>query len=1439
MRGDQVVDAATGTTVSPEDPGYAQARAAAMAASDDGQGGGESAGRNDEAQPAPASGQRGRYGGALRAVSAAADQPAAAAPDASQAQPAPRGRYSGAVRPVLPWQDPSNPLYQAAARGDAQLTEEAAPLSADPGSKRMVGASVVEGSVRPVVGWLQTLRDLSRHPVGRFLVNAMPGGFPLAETMKGIDDAGMPSGISYSREGGLRLDTKAMPHDMSGAMREGFERVREAYLEQDPHKLRSAVALLSEFGGNLPLYLPGVGAGEAAAAKVETMGGGKLLQRLAAGAVPGVVHGGLIGVGASAGEKDPMRRAIAVAESAAIGGLTGALGGAREHARASTSGAAAGVGVGAPGGVERRVAPALRGEVEELLQTLGGKTRPELAAMLDSAEPGSALEKAIERAADQLETPGRYARRREVSQPPPASADEAAARAAAFRARTAARGRDLGEPPGPERFSLRPEDAPNEAAIELAEEFGIAYPRERGSTEPPPSDIDWLPGRDLFPRRDGREQLSEVAEPAGDAYGRDPDAAIAEYAGRNLARIGEGANERPRGGVQEARARWMNRDAPLEDLGGEEMRHAVQRVRGAPEAAKTPLLHGIFKRDADGGFVRGDDGRPVQLARPAREILAGVDRRDLNVYMAATQDVALVSQGKPGTRELESSAALRALADKYGVDETPDGHEVKDLAARAREFRDWHTMAFLDPLIDVGRITEADKERMLTASQGAHAAMRKLGKVVAEEAEGGSGGVAGGRYQGKGNPVKRRSSSFDEKGGRNIDPVDEMVRQVYQVGIWTERQRVANKLAEMSERPGEINGIGNVVRKAPVQTKPIARLTVNDLREMGLPDDALDGMEDFSHIIYRASHDQPRGTFVSYSDGQPVYREAPEAVLRALEGQRPQTAGFIARLAQAQSRLVRAGAVFAPAFIGTNVLKDQATAFLFTPGMMYKPFWSAAKGLAEVMRKGDLYKEAVASGSLHGTLVSGDRAKMQGFIDEALGESGSWKRFANPVESLAAMSEALENGTRIGIFLEARKRGLSVAEARDLTREATIDFSRKGEYGEAVNRYSAFFNAGMQGLSKVYRSLAVDVVNGAKGDKAARARAIDVYAKGALAVTVPSILLWAKNHNDPDYKRIPQWEKDRMWHLFKVNPSKIPGVGGLLRDEPMWVTLPKPFELGWLFGSSAERMLDFAVDHDPRAVVEFLTDMVGQIAPDPTPNVVKPIAENVINKSLHFDRPIVPEYMDPTEGYASTSPTVMAAARLAGAAGAESVPGVEQLAHPLQLQNIVQGYTGGLGHETTRLADIVLGAAGVVGDRPGMPPRPTEVPVVGGFARGVLAQESRGSRSEPMDRFYEESKRIERLAGKLRRARERGTQGDRQGWRDVRDVQQNHPEYRFFSYTQDITKQLSGYNAQLRAIRADRGISPRQRAARERGIELAMSALAERALNVVEGGEGR
>lgn len=73
----------------------------------------------------------------------------------------------------------------------------------------------------------------------------------------------------------------------------------------------------------------------------------------------------------------------------------------------------------------------------------------------------------------------------------------------------------------------------------------------------------------------------------------------------------------------------------------------------------------------------------------------------------------------------------------------------------------------------------------------------------------------------------------------------------------------------------------------------------------------------------------------------------------------------------------------------------------------------------------------------------------------------------------------------------------------------------------------------------------------------------DMTVKTAMWITLPSVLLWELNKDDPRYQELPQWQKDIFW----IIPTK-----------DTLIKIPKPFELGILFGTVPERMLQWDYD---------------------------------------------------------------------------------------------------------------------------------------------------------------------------------------------------------------------------------------------------------------------
>lgn len=62
---------------------------------------------------------------------------------------------------------------------------------------------------------------------------------------------------------------------------------------------------------------------------------------------------------------------------------------------------------------------------------------------------------------------------------------------------------------------------------------------------------------------------------------------------------------------------------------------------------------------------------------------------------------------------------------------------------------------------------------------------------------------------------------------------------------------------------------------------------------------------------------------------------------------------------------------------------------------------------------------------------------------------------------------AVENGIRLSAFVHARRAGLSDAKAARIAKELTVNFNRKGDYGQVMNALYLFYNASIQGSARV------------------------------------------------------------------------------------------------------------------------------------------------------------------------------------------------------------------------------------------------------------------------------------------------------------------------------------------------------------------------------------
>ena len=353
------------------------------------------------------------------------------------------------------------------------------------------------------------------------------------------------------------------------------------------------------------------------------------------------------------------------------------------------------------------------------------------------------------------------------------------------------------------------------------------------------------------------------------------------------------------------------------------------------------------------------------------------------------------------------------------------------------------------------------------------------------------------------------------------------------------------------------------------------------------------------------------------------------------------SAGFVLGIARNAARLLRAGATSSPSFIIRNLIRDTIFAGISSKNG-FVPIVDTIRGAYALAHDPRLRAEFKVAGVTQFNFYSSSEQIVKSLDQMAGGKAWNDLNMLDIGRAIlkypAMGSEFVESATRMGEFMKARKKGVSLEEAAQAARELTLDFSRSGVQGEKVNQIVPFFNAVLQGGDKMVRLFKNDPVG--------------TSAKLAMYIVLPSLALWALNHDEDWYKELNPEIKATCWCL------------------PGGIRIPKPQECGILFGSGIEAMLDAAINKDPDAIGNWAKVFGGNIAPNVLPTVFLPLIEWQANYSFFRGSSITPQRLQNLPDELQYTPTTSAAARTIG-----SIAGLS----PVKIDNTIRGYTGTMG----------------------------------------------------------------------------------------------------------------------------------------------------------------
>ncbi|CAD7530569.1 hypothetical protein KBAH04_17990 [Aeromonas hydrophila] len=432
--------------------------------------------------------------------------------------------------------------------------------------------------------------------------------------------------------------------------------------------------------------------------------------------------------------------------------------------------------------------------------------------------------------------------------------------------------------------------------------------------------------------------------------------------------------------------------------------------------------------------------------------------------------------------------------------------------------------------------------------------------------------------------------------------------------------------------------------------------------------------------------------------------------------------GAMVNVAAKAKRLLTAGVTASPEFMLRNFLRDSLSSWAISKDG-FKPVIDSIKGVKKTLAmEGSTIDVMFSGASFLGGYVNGnDPTAMADSVRKSLRRKGmtpeqiakyekSIVRNAAQVKGVVVdvwdkysrYGEALENANREAVYAAAIKAGKSHAQAAFESKDL-MDFSMLGgaRFIQGASMVLPFFNARIQGLGKLSREL--------------RDNPREI-AKRAGMITAMSLGLLAMNWDDERYEELPDWDKDANWHFF---------VG----DQHF--RIPKPFEIGVMFGTIPERMVRAMGGKDTGAQLgKAVARAIGEtFALNPTPQIVKPLVESYFNYDSFRGGPIENAQDLAVKAEARYNEQTSLLMRELGEAMGMS---------PKKLEHLLIGYTGTIGGYVMATADGLIRAA-----QPGESAswRADEIPLVKAVYRGTGPAKS----TQHMEQFYQMLNEVNQL----------------------------------------------------------------------------------------------
>lgn len=442
------------------------------------------------------------------------------------------------------------------------------------------------------------------------------------------------------------------------------------------------------------------------------------------------------------------------------------------------------------------------------------------------------------------------------------------------------------------------------------------------------------------------------------------------------------------------------------------------------------------------------------------------------------------------------------------------------------------------------------------------------------------------------------------------------------------------------------------------------------------------------------SNNQQGAIVEAYVGGAKKLFYVPDPALLGAFSYTPPVVSSVLKSMQKGSRVLRAGVTSMPPFVVKQVFDDITRMYAFAGldnnlaavkrvAVEFPKLW-----FSEVFGKSSKLMQDMEKRGLIGTFDFTE----QGNVKNIMAEAGVEKRSigSRMLQIMEAGAKASDLAVRNAIYEQVLKETGSKAEAENRAREI-INFSRRGnaKIMDTMIRVVPFFNAFARGTDKLLVAAAGGKLG--VGQSIGQPRAIFWKRMGTLAAmaTVYALLM----SDDDEYNKLPDRVRDRNI-IIPLNKEFVQKYGVL-------PGIPLPADLAFIFKAIPERIIQYyrlQGTPEERSMLEITRELVKQgydvfSTPNITPQVLRPILENITNYSTFLDRPLesqAQQNLRPFERYGMGTSEVAKRAAAFGEDIAVST-GVEAFAvSPIKLENFIRGMLGTIGGTVLAVGDALI-----------------------------------------------------------------------------------------------------------------------------------------------------